>query len=75
VVVLAIWAAIVGYTLLYAGVVNWGGGALSIADAFTGGQPARSTPSPPSSSTSGSAEFIPVTPQPAPGQPANATLL
>jgi hypothetical protein len=64
VVVLAIWAAIVGYTLLYAGVVNWSGGALSIADAFIGRQPATSTPSPPSS-TSGSAEFTPVTPQPA----------
>jgi hypothetical protein len=68
VVVLAIWAAIVGYTLLYAGVVNWSGGALSIADAFTGGQPLPS-------STSGSAEFIPVTPQPAPGQPANVPTL
>ncbi len=75
-IVLAIWAAILGYALTYAGLVNWSGGSLSVADALTGRRPAGTsgTPAPSPSPSPGPAETI-VTPQPVPGQPATVPTL
>lgn len=57
---LGLWVALVGYTVLYAGIANWsaastGGQGLSIPQAFTG----QNTPTCTSSSKSGGGGALP----------------
>lgn len=64
--IIGLWVAIVGYTIVYAGLANWSGQNVSLPDAFMG--KVSTSPPTPGNPPAGSVPPPPNTPQTVPPQ-------
>lgn len=62
--IIGLWVALIGYTVVYAGLANWSGESMSLAQAFTGST-STSTTTPTKTTASSSAAWSPTTGGPA----------